>query len=140
VILAIDDCEPLSRRTLWPDLAALARLAPDPGAGLTIIQVEHAGDHEPASRPDSCTLALGLQALTVSQVRQYLLAKLRAVGRHDRIFTPRALARLQCLSRGAPWGLERLATLSMMAGAMQGFETIPPDVVDGIAAQCWSSP
>jgi hypothetical protein len=69
-------------------------------------------------------------------VRQDLLAKLCAGGSHERNFTPRAVVRVHCLSRGIPRALEELASLSLAAGAARALEIISPDVVDGIAEEC----
>jgi MSHA biogenesis protein MshM len=135
VILAIDECDAQTPRLVRQDLAALARLAPNAAPGLTIIQVERTGQEREPAAQEAWTLAVGLEPLTVSQAKQYLLTKLRAAGSGERIFTPRAITRLQCLSRGVPRGLERLATLSLMAGAVRSLEVIPPDVIDGVAIE-----
>jgi hypothetical protein len=45
------------------------------------------------------------------------------------------VTRLHAWSEGVPRGLNRFATLALMAGAIQGLEVIPPDVVDAVARE-----
>ena len=77
-----------------------------------------------------------LAPLTRSEAAEYLARKLSAAGRSEATFTPRAITRLHLLSQGVPRGLDRLATLALMAGAMRGLEVIGPEVVEGVAAEC----
>jgi type II secretory pathway predicted ATPase ExeA len=79
------------------------------------------------------TLAIGLERITRSEAETYVEAKLSAAGCAEHIFTPRALTRLHCWSEGVPRGIDQLATLSLMAGALNGLEVVSPDVVDGVA-------
>ena len=106
---------------------------------LTVIRVGRPSS-EPSPEPeDGWTLAIGLLRLTRSQVDAYLNAKLAVAGASERIFTPRAVTRLHGLSGGIPRGLEQLAALSLMAGAVRGLEVIAPDVVNGVARECRGS-
>jgi type II secretory pathway predicted ATPase ExeA len=136
VILAVDHCDAACSRAVRRDLEALVALGLNTKADLTLIQAERSDLPHLAIPSSSWTLAVGLEPLTVSEAKQYLLAKLSAAGSQERIFTPRAITRLQCLSRGVPSGLERLASLSLIAGAVRGLEVISPDVVDSVAQVC----
>ncbi len=83
----------------------------------------------------SWSLAIGLERLTRSQAETYLETKIEAAGCRERIFTPRAVTRLQSWSGGVPVSLEQLAVWTLMAGAAQGLEVVSPDLVDGVASQ-----
>jgi type II secretory pathway predicted ATPase ExeA len=139
VILAIDDEGEDSASTIVRNLVVTARAGCEYEARLTIIRVGRPIS-EPRFEPeDGWPLAIRLQRLTRSQVEQYLVAKLTAAGSSERVFTPRAVTRLHGLSAGIPRGLEQLAGMSLMAGAVRGLEVIPPDVVDGVARECRES-
>jgi type II secretory pathway predicted ATPase ExeA len=136
IILSLDNWTDAGETRVLGDIHALAGRGFGDRTRLTIVRVgcpPLVGDLE--SR-DAGALTIGLTRLTRSQVEDYLTAKLAAVGCHERIFTPRAVTRLHGLSQGVPRGLEQLAALSLMAGAVRGLEVIPPDVVDGVAPEC----
>ena len=140
VVLAVDDCQVLVDATDRLDLERLVHLDPHPEARLTVVQVFRTpADGEPASATP-WELVIRLPALTRSEAERYLAAKLAAVGRDEPTFTPRALSRLHQRSEGIPRGLDRLASLALMAGASRGLEIITPDVVDGVAQECTPSP
>ncbi len=63
-------------------------------------------------------------------------AKLAAAGCREAIFSQRAVTRLHFHSRGSPSGLDRLASLCLMAGAYRGLEAISSDVVEGVLGEC----
>jgi type II secretory pathway predicted ATPase ExeA len=135
VVLALDEGADRLDPGIPPDLEALGHLGCGDDVGLTVIRVvgTEAGLHpDPA---EAWTLAIGLKRLTRSEVEVYLAAKLAAAGCGEPIFTPRALTRLHARSGGVPRGIERLATLSLMAAAQRGLEVIAPEVVDGVAAE-----
>jgi type II secretory pathway predicted ATPase ExeA len=136
VVLAIDDRNDDSISTAERDLNMLDRSGFGQEARLTVIRVGRPLSEPRSEREDGWTLAIGLLRLTRSQVDDYLAAKLAVAGASERVFTPRAVTRLHGLSGGAPRGLEQLAALSLMAGAVRGLEVIPPDVVDGVSREC----
>ena len=70
-----------------------------------------------------------LKPMTRAEVGQYLSGKLRAAGRNDETFTPRAVTRIHAASGGIPRTLDRMASLSMMAAAFRGMEMISAEVV-----------
>jgi type II secretory pathway predicted ATPase ExeA len=102
-----------------------------------VIRVAQTRWNPPLDSGEDWTLAIRLQRLTRSQVEVYLVSKLTAAGCTERIFTPRALTRLHGLARGIPRGIEQLATISLMAGAVRGLEVVSPDMVDGAVCECW---
>ena len=135
VVLVIDDCQQLPTGAARRDLDFLAHLGTIASADLTIVQVARPDLDRPSDSNDSWMLAVGLEPLTRSQVECYLTTKLGAVGCTEPIFTPRAITRLQAISEGVPRGIQQIASLSLMAGAVRGLEMVPPDVVDGVATQ-----
>jgi len=139
VVLAIDGWDDRLDPQVQQDLAALAHLGFDHETPLTVIRVVRTSGDPLAGPAEPWSLAIGLQRLTRSQVGSYLGAKLAAAGCTEEIFTPRAVTRLHGLSAGVPRGLEQLATLSLMAGAVRGLEVISADVVDGVAQECWGA-
>ena len=74
--------------------------------------------------------------MTRSETAHYVSTKLAAAGREREAFLPPAVGRLHALSGGNPRGVDRLATLALMAGAVRGLEVVTPDVVDGVAVEC----
>jgi type II secretory pathway predicted ATPase ExeA len=115
------------------DLAALSTVAGPAEPPVSLIRVGRGTVHDTPGCVAPWTLTIGLDRLTRSQAATYLGAKLADAGRREQVFTPRALTRLHSWSDGVPRSLDQLATLSLMAGAVQGVEVVPPDVVDEIA-------
>ena len=138
VVLAVDDAQDLTDTGDRLDLERLAHLDPHPEARLTVLQSLRTTGDGPA--PPPWELAIRLPALTRGEAEQYLTAKLAAAGRDDPTFTPRALNLLHARSGGVPRGLDRLASLALMAGALRGLEIITPDVVEGVALECTPQP
>jgi general secretion pathway protein A len=135
VVLVIDNCHDVTTGAARRDLDLLAHLGTQSSADLTIVRVARSDPDPPSDAMNSWLLAIGLEPLTRSQVECYLATKMKAVGCAEPIFTPRAITRLQALSGGVPRGVEEIASLSLMAGALRGLEVVPPEVVDGVAAQ-----
>ena len=132
VVLAIDDCQDLTETVDRRDLERLVHLDPHPKARLTIVEV---GRDDPDGA-DPWGLAIRLEPLTRGEAADYLATKLAAAGRSEPTFTPRAITRWHALAGGVPRGLERLAALALIAGAVRGLEIITPEVVEGVAAEC----
>jgi type II secretory pathway predicted ATPase ExeA len=137
VVLAIDDAQDLVTPTDRLDLDRLVHLDPHPESRLTILAAfrtsEFDKDEEPRAAWD---LLIRLPVLTRSETEQYVAAKLAAAGRAEPTFTPRALHRLHALSAGVPRGLDRLASLALMAAAVRGLEMISPEIIEGVAGEC----
>jgi type II secretory pathway predicted ATPase ExeA len=141
VVLAIDDCQRLTEPADRLDLERLAHLDPHPETRLTILQAFRTDEDEgPATRADPWELSIRLPALTRTDAEVYLVSKLAAAGRDEPTFTPRAVQRLHLVSAGNPRGLDRLASLALMAGALRGLEIVTPEVIEGIARECTSNP
>jgi hypothetical protein len=115
------------------DLAALSAVGGAAGQTVSMLRVGRGIPHERPHWGDSWTLAIGLDRLTRSQAGTYLNAKLAGAGCSERVFSPRAVTRLHSWSEGVPRGLDRLATFSLMAGAVEGLKVVPPEVVDAVA-------
>ncbi len=131
VVLAVDDCHAVADPA---ELQRLVYLDPHPQARVTVLRV---GRPRPDAEPaDPWRLAIRLSPLTRAEAESYLLAKLAAAGRSDPLFTPRAVARLHALTLGVPQGLDRLASLALVAGAVRGLEVLGPEVIDRVAAEC----
>ncbi len=137
VVLAVDDCRALATPADRVDLERLEGLDPDPAARLTVIRLgrPELGPEDEPTRAD-WGLLIRLDPLTRSESASYVEAKLGAAGRPEATFTPRALTRLHALSGGVPRGLDRIAGLALMAGAVRGLEVVPPEVVDAAAREC----
>jgi len=137
VVLAIDDCRGAGgrARNLAPGLVGLERLTPRDRRGVTVIELSRDDADQTTLDDDRWALRAALRPLTRSEAEAYLLQKLAAAGCRKPIFTSRAITRLQSLCAGVPRGLERLATLSLTAGAIHGNEVIPAEIVDGVARE-----
>jgi type II secretory pathway predicted ATPase ExeA len=135
VVLAVDDCHHLTDPADRLDLERLVHLDTHPRARLTVVRVGR-GPADPEDEACPWGLAIRLRPLTHSEAGRFLTAKLAAAGRAAPTFTPRAVTRLHALSAGVPRGLDRLASLSLMAGAVRGLEMIPAEVVEGVAREC----
>lgn len=113
------------------DLSALQDLAESKGSCLSIIRVGREPDL--GAEAAAWTLAIGLERLTRSEAEVYLFARLEAAGCHERLFTPRAIGRLHAWCEGVPRALGEMASVALVAGAIQGLEVVTPEVVDGVA-------
>lgn len=135
VVLAIDDCQTLSD----PDeLERLARLDAHPAARLTIIRAGRVPSWKPLRRT-TWELKIRLDSLSRDETEGYLRQKLAAAGRRSLIFTPPAISRLHALAGGVPRGLDRLASLALVAGARDQLDRIGPDLVEQVAYECGAS-
>lgn len=135
VVLAIDDCQDLYEPAGRLDLDRLIHIDPHPEARLTVIQMSRI-TAELEEKMGSWELAIRLAPLTRSETEHYVTAKLAAEGRDEPTFTPRAIVRLHALSEGVPRGIDRLASLALMAGGTRGLEIIGPELIDGVAREC----
>ena len=136
IVLALDDWTVGCEARVLRDLQALAQNGSGQGPGLTVIRVgcppmdgrpQVRGYLEARDRPDAANPFSG-RRLSHRQARG------RRVLRAD--LYPARSTRLHGLSTGVPRGVEQLAALSLMAGAVRGLEVITPDVVDGVAQEC----
>ncbi len=136
VVMVVDDAQTLESRADVRDLERLARIDPHPETRLSVIVAVTEAGETMALGSSEWLLAIRLLPLTRSETLHYVREKLAEAGRSDPAFTPRALTRLHDLTGGVPRGLDRLASLSLMAGAVRGLEVIGPDVLEGVAREC----
>lgn len=127
LVLAVDGGEGIDRQ----DLERLTRIG---DASILLARRDVDGESVPA-----WTLSIRLRPLTRSDADAYLTARLEAAGCLDRVFTPRAVVRLHAAARGGPRGIDRLASLALMAAASRGMEVVSSEVVDGVAVE-WHAP
>lgn len=142
-VLVVEDAHFLVEDADCRDLERLSHLESSPGGRLTVVQsfllqeTRHLPFHAFAARSTG-ELTIRLPALTRSETERYIAEKLSRAGRADPAFTPRALARLHEFSSGVPRGINRLGSLSLMAGAVRRRELVTPDIVEGVASECLS--
>jgi type II secretory pathway predicted ATPase ExeA len=136
VVFAVDDCRMPRRNRGARLIDSLGQLATRPDIELTIIRLDRGDRPHPSDASGPCGLAITLLPLTRSEAQRYLTAKLAAAGCCAPVFTPRAVTRLHGLSTGIPRSLERLAALTLIAGASSGLNGIGPDLVDRAALEC----
>jgi MSHA biogenesis protein MshM len=135
VVFAVDDSHQLlTDPAARLDMARLVDIAPRSEARVTLLRVGREGSG--VGDPASWELSIRLLPLTRGAAGRYLADKLASAGRDGLTFTPGAITRLHALSGGVPRGLDRLASLSLMAGAMKRLEVIPPEVVEGVTREC----
>jgi general secretion pathway protein A len=135
LVVVIDGCDEGLAPATMKDLAALSAVGGSLGPAASLVQVGRRPSYQSPESGDGWALAIGLERLTHSHAATYVGAKLADAGCGDKVFTPRALTRLHAWSEGMPRRLDRLATLALMAGAVQGLEVVPPEVVDGVGDQ-----
>jgi len=136
VVLAVDDCTSLIANGASADLRRLCQVGASAGGRVTVLLAQGEDSHELDLSQQSWTLAIGLRSLSCSEAETYLTAKLAAAGCREPVFSRRAITRLHLHSRGSPSGLDRLASLCLMAGAYRGLEAISSDVVEGVLGEC----
>ena len=134
LVLSIDDCQGLANPSSRLDLERLDHLDPDPSTKLTILRIGRPSEVDESPSSD-WGLSIRLEPLTRSEASSYVEARLETSGRSEPTFTPRALTRLHALSGGVPRGIDRLATLSLMAAASRRLEVVPPEVVEAISRE-----
>jgi len=136
IVLAIDDCDARVDQTTRRDLDSLAHVGSTANTELTVIQLERTVEDAQSVACGTWSRASDVERLTRSQAERYLATKIERAGRTERIFTTRAITRLHALSSGVPRGLEQLASLCLMAGAVRRLELIHSDLVDAVAPAC----
>ncbi len=139
VVLAVDESRSLITSGAEDDLRRLGQIGAATGGRVTILLVQGAEGLERSWLQQSWTLSIGLRPLTCSEAEKYLSGKLAAAGCREPIFSQRAVTRLHLYTHGSPRGLDRLASLCLMAGASRGLEAISSDVVEGVIGECDSS-
>jgi hypothetical protein len=136
-VLIVDGVEGAEEESYGRDLERFVHLSPNASGRLTVIVALRETEDSPG-RPfgPDWQLAIRLLRLTRTETELYVRLKLESAGRSDEAFTPRALNRIYSISAGEPRGIDRLASLGLMAGAYRRLELVTPDVIDGVAAEC----
>ena len=128
-ILVIDGPEDLGGDSGRRDMERLAGLAPNPSGRLTVVVAMGDAEERPSlAFSTGWPLSISLLPLTRTETGRYVHEKLALAGREDAVFTPKSLSRIYAISGGKPRGIDRLASLSLMAGALRRLELIPPEV------------
>ena len=135
VVIIVDDCQDLCTTEDRKDLSRLVHADPHPSGRLSIIQVYRLEEESPHREADPWELAIDLPPLLRSECEFYVASKLEAAGRTGPTFTSRALNRLHALSEGSPRGIERIATLALMAGAVGKVEIITDALIEAVLSQ-----
>jgi type II secretory pathway predicted ATPase ExeA len=135
VVFVVDGWDEAMDCTTMRDLSAILEIGSRGGTPTSMIRVGRGPFDSMAEAMGSWSLTIDLERLTRSQAETYLETKLEAAGCRERIFTPRAVTRLQSWSGGVPGSLEQLAVWTLMAGAAQGLEVVSPDLVDVVASR-----
>jgi type II secretory pathway predicted ATPase ExeA len=136
VILAVDECD-AEQGPLDGILRGLMHLGGELGQ-VSILVAQCEGDAAPDRDVGlrSWSLAIRLAPLTFSEAERYVRERLASAGCPDTLFAPRAMARLHLLSGGTPRGLNRLASLSLIAAAARRLEAVPSELVDDVSREC----
>lgn len=136
-VLIVDDAQCLDTPEDRRDLERLDHLDTHPSARFCVVLSWSDPPDEPSNAPArDWDLSIRIPPLLRSESVRYVGEKLAAAGRTEPAFTPFALVRLHDLSGGVPRGLDRLATLALMAGALRKREMVTPDLVDAVASEC----
>jgi type II secretory pathway predicted ATPase ExeA len=140
VVLAVDDCQVVLAGETGKDLLRLRSLGESQAGCVTILIVVGDGSTEPPDAFVEWSLAVRLGPISRSDAGRYLAERLAGAGCHDVLFSPRAITRLHLLSQGTPRGLDRLASLCLMAGASRGQEAISSELVESVLGECLLPP
>ena len=116
------------------DLERLDHLDPDPSTRLTVVRVGRPTvEADQGWMGDGWGESIRLAPLTRTETGIYVADRLKAAGRFEPLFTPRAIARLHANSGGNPRGIHRIAGRALMASALRKCEMVPPELVDQAA-------
>lgn len=132
-VLVVDDPRDLVDDLDRRDLERLTGLGAGRSAPLSVVLAV-----ETRTGPDvgpGWELSVRLPPLTRTETRDYIASKLSAAGRPGPAFGPGAVARIHDLSAGVPRGIDRLATLALVAGALDRVDQVDARTVDDVARE-----
>lgn len=129
LVVLVDDADEGGRGLL----SRLSHLDLHPESRISVID---AGPSDGAGAAEAWSLAVRLIPLTRSETGHYLAAKLALAGRREPTFTDRAITAIHSLAAGVPKGLDRIASLAMIAATANRLEIITPEVIHGVFPQC----
>lgn len=132
-VVLLDDADRASREVL-DCVTRLAVYDPSPDSRLTIVL---AGQCERMNRLGESLLELSELRIDVEPWEQidtaeFLNTSLATAGRSSTVFDDQAVARLHELSHGIPRQINRLADLSLLAGAGAELDQIDDEVVESV--------
>ena len=133
VILAVDESGMPKFSVADEALCRLGHLgARERGRVTVLLAFDGSSGQDAVFWPSDWTLVIGLAPLSCDEAEIYLAAKLAAAECTQAIFDPSAVTRLHLHSAGSPRGLDRLASLCLMAAAAIGQETVSAELVESI--------
>ncbi|MCS7305015.1 MAG: AAA family ATPase [Thermoguttaceae bacterium] len=135
VVILCDQMESATQ-DIWQTINRLLGYIDRPECAATVVlagrsQMLRLG-HELLSKID---LPIQLEPWELLDTQQYLQEALRRAGRIEPIFTPEGVQRLHELSGGIPRQINRLAELALLAGALEGFSQIGPEIIEALYPQ-----
>jgi type II secretory pathway predicted ATPase ExeA len=133
VVLVVDGWDHAGDPRTMQDLTAVMQATGPGGAACTLVRIGRGTGDEPELGCEPWSMMIRLERLTRSEAESYLDAKLATAGCRDRLFTRRAIDRLHVWSEGVPRALDELASVALVAGAIQRLEVVTPEIVDGVA-------
>ncbi len=138
VLLAVDDVQTARGPDFLETIRTLLNLDDN---GIKAFSILLAGQPnmekrlETASGFDTQLLVRAvLEPMTDEEAKFYILARLKAAGSHQGIFTKHAAERVATLAKGNPRQINRLCELAMVVAYGLEAEKIGPDIVDMAAA------
>jgi general secretion pathway protein A len=75
-----------------------------------------------------------LEPLTVEETQSYIKHRLEVAGSKKEIFEHTSLDRLYAISKGIPRIVNNIAQNALFVGATENLKSIPPDVIESVAA------
>jgi general secretion pathway protein A len=90
-------------------------------------------DHLPQLK-QRVTIRFHLEPLTEDETISYIRHRLKIAGSKEEIFEQESLERLYALSKGIPRLINNIAQNALFIGATENLKTIPPDVIESVAA------
>jgi general secretion pathway protein A len=75
-----------------------------------------------------------LEPLTVEETQSYIKHRLEVAGGKKEIFEQKSLDKLYAISKGIPRVINNIAQNALFVGATENLKSIPPDVIESVAA------
>lgn len=137
VVLIIDEAQNLSPAAL-ESLRMLSNINADKDQMLQVVLVGQPQLRELLRRPDlqqffqRVAVDFYIPPLQPFEVAKYIEHRLKVAGRHERLFTQRAIERIAESSKGIPRSINILSDMVMVYGFSSGAEKIGVDLVDEV--------
>jgi general secretion pathway protein A len=75
-----------------------------------------------------------LEPLTGDETQSYIRHRLEVAGSKKEIFEQKSLDKLYAISKGIPRVINNIAQNALFVGATESLESIPPDIIESVAA------